>query len=1057
MQRAIVAGIFSLLVALSLNGQSNSGGSSLAAKAVSTSSIPVIVKFSGNIRDFGGTIPSGYRGATFFLYKDQDGGMPLWMETQTVAIDFQGRFTVILGSTSSNGIPLDVFASGDPRWVGLTLDDGQERPRVELASVPYAFKAANADTLGGKGSDEFVTQQQLISALNGLTRLNPIPPLPVPLASGNVDPVQPQNSHLNMDLLQPLPEGAFAKLADNNSFLVLQSFRGGIDLPASNPESNAPSVLDSAPLDFESSSPGLESNVTLTQRFRWISESLSPTSNGPSARLSLLFGVNGAPPSPTGLHFNSDGTIDFPPGQQFPSAAILNAMSGNPGSGSNGAAGSGSPFVNTNNFQWTENPTAATGIAVGPSTVTLKPCPQGMNGTDLWHYIYVSGTGTPEVSLITGGSCTSGAATGTIEFTANYVHPPGYSIGTATAGIQEAAVAADVAQSDGQISRQVIIGPGTHLLRARVSIRSSGMTITSSGATLTCAMSDTCLMVGDPSNANTFNGITLQGLRVAPGVKGGTWPAVEDNAQGSQVIDLAPAMNGVSGASFGSLVQVDNDQAAKLNGISTITNFAWGRCDTTFCSTAILGPGPYSKNAGVLWVQNSNLSLQCGGNGIDNQDRNTLRVTNSVVQGYAQFGVRSSTIYQQSNVQLNGVYEEEDSNCNPLGTGSTGLIVEGGTASVYAGSPAGLLPQFANTGSTQYWYYIVVHSSTFGTSPVYLAGYANTSGSGQITVLWNKVGTVGTITYDVLRIAGDGGPDMVAPHGTGLYAVATGIPASLCSNTVCSVVDNAKSPSSYTVADQTFYWPSLKLWPGTVILTTPFDVLNSGGGNPTQYFTDQLLAGVYVSSAGATYPSVFAQECNPQINWSPILLSCVAGNSVGNDWQAVIGTLMQLQGTGGSSGGLKGRLIFEMPSGASTDPTHVITLADSNPDKTLATPGNRPTNDPNDSYIGYDGGYFPSKMGMSFGAPVSISRYIGNTGDGVNYLERLTSTQEQFQVPVQLPSVPFVKLTAYPDGTMLYCADCQNIADDGVMFDSAAVGGGHGTNLLHENGQWRVH
>jgi hypothetical protein len=166
---------------------------------------------------------------------------------------------------------------------------------------------------------------------------------------------------------------------------------------------------------------------------------------------------------------------------------------------------------------------------------------------------------------------------------------------------------------------------------------------------------------------------------------------------------------------------------------------------------------------------------------------------------------------------------------------------------------------------------------------------------------------------------------------------------------------------------------------------------------------------------------------------------------------------MQLSGTGGSSGGLKGRLIFEMPPGASTAPTHVITLADSNPDKTLATPGNRPTNDPNDSYMGYDGGYFPSTMGMSIGAPVSISRYIANTGDGVNYLERLTATREQYRVPVSLSAVTFANLPTLPDGTVLYCSDCKNVGDDGMLFDSAAVGDGHGTNLVHENGQWRVH
>src|SRR5580698_10575539 len=168
MQRRVLVGIFFWLIALRLIGQSNHASGVAGRKVASTPPIPVVVKFTGNMREFGTTIPTGYRGVTFFLYKHQDGGMPLWMETQTVSIDNQGGFDVILGSTTSTGIPLDVFASAEPRWIGLMLDDGEERPRIELSSVPYAFTAANAVTLGGRGSNEYVTQEQLISALDGL-------------------------------------------------------------------------------------------------------------------------------------------------------------------------------------------------------------------------------------------------------------------------------------------------------------------------------------------------------------------------------------------------------------------------------------------------------------------------------------------------------------------------------------------------------------------------------------------------------------------------------------------------------------------------------------------------------------------------------------------------------------------------------------------------------------------------------------------------------------------------------------------------------------------------
>jgi hypothetical protein len=72
------------------------------------------------------------------------------------------------------------------------------------------------------------------------------------------------------------------------------------------------------------------------------------------------------------------------------------------------------------------------------NVVTLTPCPQGVAGTNTRHYLYVyGGTGTAEAVLITGGTCTSGAATGTLIFTPANSHT-GSSIKSATVGIQEA-------------------------------------------------------------------------------------------------------------------------------------------------------------------------------------------------------------------------------------------------------------------------------------------------------------------------------------------------------------------------------------------------------------------------------------------------------------------------------------------------------------------------------------------------------------------------------------------------------------------------------------------
>jgi hypothetical protein len=131
-------------------------------------------------------------------------------------------------------------------------------------------------------------------------------------------------------------------------------------------------------------------------------------------------------------------------------------------------------------------------------------------------------------------------------------------------------------------------------------------------------------------------------------------------------------------------------------------------------------------------------------------------------------------------------------------------------------------------------------------------------------------------------------------------------------------------------------------------------------------------------------------------------MSCPAGDSISNNYAAVGALLLQVgaAASGAGGGGLKGRLNLMAPS-SSSSATHLITLGDSNPAKTLATPGHRPTNDASDTWIGLDN---PSSnvsgFQLAFGAPQFISSYIGNVGDNTSWLERLTSSVKSFAVPV---------------------------------------------------------
>lgn len=132
-------------------------------------------------------------------------------------------------------------------------------------------------------------------------------------------------------------------------------------------------------------------------------------------------------------------------------------------------------------------------------------------------------------------------------------------------------------------------------------------------------------------------------------------------------------------------------------------------------------------------------------------------------------------------------------------------------------------------------------------------------------------------------------------------------------------------------------------------------------------------------------------------------MSCVSSTPLQAFYQQ--GALLLASKTNADGGlltNLKGRLNFCC---VGTAPEHIITLSDSNFQKTIATANNRPPNDVNDAFIGTDqGDASPLHVGISFGAPISLSNYIGNAGDGTNWLERLTSGLKEFKTNVQMDS-----------------------------------------------------
>ena len=750
----------------------------------------------------------------------------------------------------------------------------------------------------------------------------------------------------------------------------------------------------------------------------------------------------------------------------------------------------------TSYFNWTQVDVAGSigNLSVaGVNTLTLTPCPVGVNGSDTNLYIYISGVGTPEPAQVTtsggAGTCTSRAATGTVKVTTVNTHGAGFTIGSASTGIYEALKDATATNNNNAHLNFSPTNPPAsffYTIYAPVIVAGGHIEIDGAGATIDCQASRACFLMPTAnvgpvhihgfriSTRTTYPGAQVTqtscaanvatitttlnppvgryvdvqmtrnnhywGPHVVATTSGSSWTYtdtncgglgsisaqaetfagnapqfafIEDNGQGNEFNDLAvDSPGGFQTNTLNNLLVILNDQKVHIHDIQL--NSKLSGCTVAYCANGIYAPGNFSTNPAVLDVDNLGFSMLCAGNGITNHAGNTLRVSDSVIQGFVEWGTYSDILRGGfGGTQLDNVYNELGSCDNPwyIAAGfaagkaqaAPGLIQGGSVVTVRGGSqPAGLIPVFASTGATQYIYYIVVHDTTVGqVSYPYEIGTATSNGAGSILVGWPQyiqTATGGggaptdTITYDLLRTTYVSGGGASAPFGTGNYAVATGIVQ--CSQAICTATDTNAALSSYTVAAETnnnltFFW-----WPGSAFLSSGAQMYIDGYG-PT------LQQPIMVPS-GWKAPTIFAHKCSSGANSSLMYVSCLGTDSSVNNAAGVSGTLLQVgPWSGAETANLKGRLNFFRNPSVSTNTGHLITLVDSSPSKTVAYFNNRPPNDANDTYLGLDSGNVSvGSAQMALGSPVAISRYIGNVGDGTNWKERLTGAADTFHVPI---------------------------------------------------------
>ena len=106
------------------------------SQQASTTAVPNLINYSGTLVLSNGVgVPAKTVGVTFAIYRQQDGGAPIWLETQNVTPDSTGHYTVLLGSTRAEGIPTDLFSTQEQRWLGVQMQGQAEQQRVLLVSV----------------------------------------------------------------------------------------------------------------------------------------------------------------------------------------------------------------------------------------------------------------------------------------------------------------------------------------------------------------------------------------------------------------------------------------------------------------------------------------------------------------------------------------------------------------------------------------------------------------------------------------------------------------------------------------------------------------------------------------------------------------------------------------------------------------------------------------------------------------------------------------------------------------------------------------------------------
>jgi hypothetical protein len=343
---------------------------------------------------------------------------------------------------------------------------------------------------------------------------------------------------------------------------------------------------------------------------------------------------------------------------------------------------------------WHQTPpgTLAAGVT---ETITLSPCPRGIDGRDNYGIIYISDSHaslSEPVQMTGAGTCRSEAFSGTITLIPRNSHGHGYVIGSASSGIYEMLAAQRNNQVPGQPgygsngNGYIVTRPATggnvggiayaYKVKGSIRIPLNNVFWDAKGTVLECETRDACVDVG------AYGPLFLDGIRMVSNLDVNGWPisATECDVNNSSGFDSGHNGMTTITTTVPHAIQVGD----VVDVLRTDNSHYWG--------------GSLSTNAGVTRVAGVSPNKVY----YPDHNCNNGRVGYPTTQTPGYINILNAPILDNNNVRLTDLDLGKPGNGNTLIAGhfNEGLTVLNDQAAIIDGFQAGALTSGRNSSCT---------------------------------------------------------------------------------------------------------------------------------------------------------------------------------------------------------------------------------------------------------------------------------------------------------------------------------------------------------------------